>query len=102
MPIYTVKPIVNPETGACLSRVWDHARDKSYYHVVRAPDEQGARRKAASYAGPEGELPWLNARLSVCELLNRQSTVTAAEARRWLALRAHTPGAAHPIKPMER
>ena len=52
---------------------WDPWYDKTFAMVVRAPDENAARRFAAEFCGAEGPEAWLDVRYSTCEELTAET-----------------------------
>jgi hypothetical protein len=66
MPLYLLKPGIDPATGYVYTP-WDPWYDKTFGHVVRADNEAMARVLATNKAGDEGGSCWVDSRLSTCE-----------------------------------
>ena len=64
MNIYLLRPF-NTESGP-----WKPWYDKAFGFVVRAANEEEARRFASLEHGDEGQFPWFDKLATSCEILN--------------------------------
>lgn len=68
MKLYLLRPIDENDVGS-LDNPWEPWYDKAFGFVVRAKDEETARKLASEKCGDEKANAWLDAKYSTCDEL---------------------------------